>query len=46
MLAATFRTDYAAQIMALAIGTIPLILLFLAGSRFFMRGLTAGAVKG
>jgi cellobiose transport system permease protein len=46
MLAAVFRTDIAAQIMALGIGTIPLIILYLAGSRFFMRGLTAGAVKG
>jgi cellobiose transport system permease protein len=46
MLAAIFRTDIAAQIMALAIGTIPLIILYLAGSKWFMRGLTAGAVKG
>lgn len=46
MLAAVFRTDIAAQIMALGIGTIPLIIFYLVGSRFFMRGLTAGAVKG
>jgi multiple sugar transport system permease protein/cellobiose transport system permease protein len=41
-----FRTDYGAQLMALTLTTIPLILLFIAGSKSFIKGLTAGAVKG
>jgi len=39
-------TDYGARLMALAIGTIPLIIIFVIGSKYFIRGLTAGAVKG
>ena len=41
-----YMTDYAAQITGLAIATVPLLLLFIAGSKSFIRGLTAGAVKG
>lgn len=41
-----YMTDYAAQITGLALATIPLLLLFIAGSKNFIRGLTAGAVKG
>lgn len=41
-----YRTDYAAQICGLSIGTLPLILLFSVGSKYFVKGLTAGAVKG
>ncbi|MCL2146285.1 MAG: carbohydrate ABC transporter permease [Synergistaceae bacterium] len=41
-----YRTDYGAQICGLMLGTIPLIVLFAVGSRFFVKGLTAGAVKG
>lgn len=41
-----YRTDYAAQICGLSIGTMPLIILFTAGSKYFVKGLTAGAVKG
>jgi raffinose/stachyose/melibiose transport system permease protein len=26
--------------------TVPMVILYLAGQRFFIRGLTAGAVKG
>jgi ABC-type glycerol-3-phosphate transport system permease component len=26
--------------------TVPMVVLYLAGQRFFIRGLTAGAVKG
>lgn len=41
-----YRTDYAAQICGLMLGTVPLILLFAAGSKYFVKGLSAGAVKG
>ena len=41
-----YMTDYAAQITGLTIATIPLLLLFIAGSKNFIKGLTAGAVKG
>jgi len=40
------RTDYAARMMALTMTTIPVLILFLLGSKTFMKGLTAGAVKG
>lgn len=40
------RTDYAARMAALTMATIPVLFLFLLGSRTFMKGLTAGAVKG
>lgn len=36
----------ASQIMAVTIGTIPMLILFAAGSKYFIRGLSAGAVKG
>lgn len=41
-----YRADYAAQICGLMLGTIPLILLFTIGSKYFVKGLAAGAVKG
>jgi cellobiose transport system permease protein len=41
-----FRTDYAIRITGLSLGTIPLILIFAAGSKYFIKGLMAGAVKG
>lgn len=44
-LGSAFRTDHAARIMGLAMGTIPIIILFSIGSKYFIRGLTAGAVK-
>ncbi|WP_270165350.1 carbohydrate ABC transporter permease [Paenibacillus sp. SYP-B4298] len=40
------RTDYAARMTALAIATLPVLLVFLAGSKTFIKGITAGAVKG
>ena len=40
------RTDYGARMGALALATIPVLLLFLSGSRTFIKGITAGAVKG
>lgn len=41
-----YRNDYAAKIMGLSLGTLPAIIIFIAGSRSFIRGITAGAVKG
>lgn len=46
MLNGMYRTDHAAKILALAIGTLPLIILFIFCSKYFIRGLTGGAVKG
>jgi multiple sugar transport system permease protein/cellobiose transport system permease protein len=45
-LANVYRTDYGAQLTALVLTTAPILVLFIAGSRSFIRGLTAGAVKG
>lgn len=41
-----YRTDLAAQILGLTLGTIPVLILFAIGSKSFIRGLTAGSVKG
>ena len=41
-----YRTDYGAQITGLLLGTVPLIAMFILGSKSFIKGLTAGAVKG
>ncbi|WP_233531974.1 carbohydrate ABC transporter permease [Paenibacillus alkalitolerans] len=41
-----YRTDLAAQILGLTIGTLPVLILFAVGSKSFIRGLTAGSVKG
>jgi multiple sugar transport system permease protein/cellobiose transport system permease protein len=41
-----YRTDLAARITALSIGTLPLIAVYLACSKTFIRGLTMGAIKG
>ena len=46
LIATEFRTDYAARILALAIGTIPIVVLFAAFSKNLIKGLTVGAVKG
>lgn len=45
-LASAYRTDYGAQLAGLTLATIPLLLLFIIGSKSFIRGLTGGAVKG
>lgn len=45
-LASAYRTDYGAQLAGLTLATVPLLLLFIVGSKNFIRGLTAGAVKG
>jgi multiple sugar transport system permease protein/cellobiose transport system permease protein len=41
-----YRTDYGAQLAALLLATVPVLVLFIIGSRSFIKGLTAGAVKG
>lgn len=41
-----YRTDLAAQILGLSIGTLPVLILFAFGSKNFIRGLTAGSIKG
>lgn len=38
--------DYAARIAGLSLGTIPIIIIYIMGSKNFISGLTAGAVKG
>lgn len=45
-LASAYRTDYGAQLCGLAIATVPLLILFIIGSKNFISGLTLGAVKG
>ena len=45
-LATLFRTDYGAQLAGLTLSTIPILILFAIGSKSFIKGLTAGAVKG
>lgn len=45
-LANAYRTDYGAQLAGLLLSTIPLLLMFIIGSKSFIKGLTAGAVKG
>lgn len=45
-LASAYRTDYGAQLAGLTLSTIPVLILFLFGSKNFIKGITAGAVKG
>lgn len=45
-LASAYRTDYGAQLAGLTLSTIPVLILFLFGSKTFIKGMTAGAVKG
>ena len=45
-LANAYRTDYGAQLTGLLLATIPLLVMFICGSKSFIKGLTAGAVKG
>ncbi|MCU6797412.1 MULTISPECIES: carbohydrate ABC transporter permease [Paenibacillus] len=40
------RTDFAARMCALALTTVPVLLVFIAGSKNFIKGITAGAIKG
>ncbi|WP_199619831.1 carbohydrate ABC transporter permease [Paenibacillus alkalitolerans] len=41
-----YYTDYGARLTGLLFAILPLILIFVLGSKSFIRGLTAGAVKG
>lgn len=41
-----YGNDLAGMIMGLALGTVPSILIFSFGSRYFVRGIMQGAVKG
>jgi len=45
-LSTRYQTNYAAQITALSLGTIPTIIIFILGSRTFVSSLASGAVKG
>ncbi|GAH69572.1 unnamed protein product, partial [marine sediment metagenome] len=40
-----YRYDRAAQILGLTLGTLPLIIIYVFGSKTFIRGLAAGALK-
>lgn len=46
LISAEYRTDYAARILALSMGTIPILILFACGSKYLIKGLVAGSVKG
>jgi multiple sugar transport system permease protein/cellobiose transport system permease protein len=41
-----FRTDYSLQLTALFFSTIPLLIIYILGGKYFQKGLIAGAVKG
>lgn len=45
-LASAYRTDYGAQLAGLTLSTIPVLIIFIIGSKNLIQGLTAGAVKG
>lgn len=38
--------DYGAQMLALSVSTFPVLIIFAIGSKYFVQGITAGAVKG
>jgi raffinose/stachyose/melibiose transport system permease protein len=41
-----FSTDWSLVFSALTIGAIPSIIIYLVGSKYFIKGLTSGALKG
>jgi multiple sugar transport system permease protein/cellobiose transport system permease protein len=41
-----YRTDYGGQLTGLVLTTMPMMVLFIIGSKSFIKGLTSGAVKG
>lgn len=45
MLGTVHRTDFAARILALAMSTVPIIIMFSIGSKYLIQGLVAGSVK-
>lgn len=40
-----FNVDHASRVTALALGTLPLVIMFGFGTKYFVRGLTGGAIK-
>jgi multiple sugar transport system permease protein/cellobiose transport system permease protein len=40
------RTDYAARILALTLATLPILIIFALGSKYLIRGMIAGSLKG
>lgn len=46
LISSEYRTDYAARVLALSMGTIPILILFSFGSKYLIKGLVAGSVKG
>ncbi|MBW7457148.1 carbohydrate ABC transporter permease [Paenibacillus sepulcri] len=45
-LGSEYRTDYSARILALAIATLPILVIFGFGSKHLIRGLVGGSIKG
>lgn len=45
-LSSLYRTDFGAQLAGLVLSTVPVIIIFVLGAKNFIKGLTAGAVKG
>jgi multiple sugar transport system permease protein/cellobiose transport system permease protein len=45
-IAVAYRQDYGAQMLALTLSTFPIVMLYTLGSKYFINGITAGAVKG
>jgi multiple sugar transport system permease protein/cellobiose transport system permease protein len=45
-IAVAYRQDYGAQMLALTLSTFPVVILYTLGSKYFINGITAGAVKG
>jgi ABC-type glycerol-3-phosphate transport system permease component len=41
-----YNTDVPVTMAGMLLASVPMLLVFLFGQRFFIRGLTAGAVKG
>ena len=44
--AATGTIDIGSMVAGFVIATLPLLLMFVCGSRLYIEGLTSGAVKG
>ena len=42
----TYRNDYAASILALTLATLPIIIIFAFGSKYLIKGMVMGSVKG
>jgi len=45
LLGSAYRTNYTAMTAGLMLGTIPVLVIFIMGSGYFIRGMTAGALK-